>query len=372
MKAEKWNRMVASFPEPHLLQTWEWGAAKAYTGWEPTFRVWGEQERPDAVAMILRRRIPIPGMGGRINILYVPKGPMVRDWGDASLVNKVLKDLAGTARKLGGVFIKIDPDVPLGAGVPEVEEQTDDPVGVAVKRALAARGWLYSNEQIQFRNTVLVDLKPEPEAMLARMKQKTRYNIRLAGRKGVMVRPGGVDDLGLLYNLYVETAQRDGFVIRDAGYYQALWSAFLGQVDGEVADMNQPVCEPLIAEVEGEPVAALVIFRFAGKAVYMHGMSRAIHRNLMPNYLLQWEAMLRAKAAGCQVYDLWGAPEIFDESDGMWGVFRFKQGLGGKVVRTLGAYDLALRPLVYRLYTQLLPRVLAGMRRVAEPGDNGQ
>jgi lipid II:glycine glycyltransferase (peptidoglycan interpeptide bridge formation enzyme) len=83
----------------------------------------------------------------------------------------------------------------------------------------------------------------------------------------------------------------------------------------------------------------------------------------MPNYLLQWEAMRRAKAAGCSVYDLWGAPEIFNETDSMWGVFRFKQGLGGGVVRTIGAYDLPLKPFNYKIYAQILPKVLGVLRK---------
>ncbi len=371
MNADKWNQIVASFPEPHLLQTWEWGAAKAYTGWEPIFQVWGAQEQPDtalpeACAMILQKCIPIPGVGARLRILYAPKGPLVRDWGDKDLVNRVLGDLKAMARKQGGIFIKIDADVPLGVGIPGDVDQVDDPVGDQVKSALLRRGWRYSRDQIQFRNTVLVDLRPEPDAMLMRMKQKTRYNVRLAGRKGVTVRPGNRQDLDLLYEMYAETARRDGFVIREAGYYRALWLAFMepGNDEGWT-----PVCEPLIAEVDGEAVAAVVIFRFAGRAIYMHGMSRAVHRNLMPNYLLQWEAMVRARQAGCQFYDLWGAPEVFDESDGMWGVYRFKEGLGGSVRRTLGAYDLAVRPVWFWLYSQVLPSVLGWMKRKAANSD---
>lgn len=125
---------------------------------------------------------------------------------------------------------------------------------------------------------------------------------------------------------------------------------------------NFPTCEPLIAEVDGEPVAAIWLFMFAGRAYYVYGMSREAHREKMPNYLLQWEAMKRAKARGCSVYDLWGAPDEFNESDSMWGVFHFKEGLGGQVVRTLGAWDYAPNPFWYRLYSEIIPRVLDVMR----------
>ena len=185
-----------------------------------------------------------------------------------------------------------------------------------------------------------------------RLALKTRYNIRLAGRKGVVVRIGDKSDLALLYRMYAETSLRDGFAIRGEDYYRTVWTEFMGA----------GLAEPLIAEVDGLPVAAVVIFNFAGRAYYMHGMSRPVHRNKMPTYILQWEAIRRAKTGGCTVYDLWGAPEKFDQSDSMWGVYRFKQGLGGTVLRTMGAYDYPVRPLIYKLYSNALPRILKLMR----------
>jgi lipid II:glycine glycyltransferase (peptidoglycan interpeptide bridge formation enzyme) len=200
----------------------------------------------------------------------------------------------------------------------------------------------------------MVDLSPSEDEMLARMKQKTRYNVRLAGRRGVRVRVGTKEDLSMLYKMYAETSVRDGLVIRDEGYYQTVWQTFM--------QSDTPTCEPLIAEVEGKAVAAIFVFYFAGSAYYLYGMSREVHREKMPNYLLQWEAIRRAKAAGCKTYDLWGAPDEFDESDSMWGVFRFKQGLGGEVLRTLGAWDYSPGPFWYKLYSEILPRILDLMR----------
>jgi lipid II:glycine glycyltransferase (peptidoglycan interpeptide bridge formation enzyme) len=221
---------------------------------------------------------------------------------------------------------------------------------------------VYSGEQIQFRNTILIDLNPTEDEILTAMKQKTRYNVRLAARKGVKVRTGTESDFGLLYQMYAETSLRDGFAIREAKYYHRLWKTFFRTgVDSDTK--TEPVCEPLIAEIDGEAAAAVVIFRFAGKGYYMHGMSVPNHRNAMPNHLLQWEAMKRAKAAGCEVYDLWGAPETFNEGDVMWGVYRFKEGFGGTVQRTIGAYDHPIKPLVYKVYTELLPKALDFLRQ---------
>jgi lipid II:glycine glycyltransferase (peptidoglycan interpeptide bridge formation enzyme) len=226
---------------------------------------------------------------------------------------------------------------------------------------LTRRGWVYSSDQIQFRNTVLIDLSASEEEMLARMKPKTRYNIRLSEKKDVSLRVGTLDDLPMLYKVYAETSVRDGFVVRDENYYMTVWKSFLSNFQSFRLS-NLPACEPLIAEVEGQPVAAIFLFVFADRAYYVYGMSRNLHREKMPTYLLQWEAMKRAKANDCAVYDLWGAPEVFDESDSMWGVYRFKEGLGGEVVRTLGAYDFAPSKFWYKLYTEIVPRLLDVMR----------
>ena len=361
--------MISGLPDPHLLQTYEWGQVKAQYGWEPTYHIWSDKsywsymsnqldllDKLDlsdsvAAAMVLKRRIPIHGLGAKLCVLYAPKGPLL-DWSNESLRERVLDDLQSFAKRQGAIFLKIDPDVKLGSGIPGDEDEVIDNGGQAVMSALKRRGWIFSSDQIQFRNTVMIDLSPSEEEMLAHMKQKTRYNIRLAGRKGVTIRVGTTDDLPMLYKMYAETSVRDGFVIRDENYYLTVWKNFL----------DDRMAEPLIAEVEGEPVAALMLFWFAGRAYYIYGMSRTTHREKMPTYLLQWEAMRRAKSVGCTVYDLWGAPDVFDESDKMWGVFRFKRGLGGEVVRTLGAWDYAPRPLMYKLYSEVIPRVLDVMR----------
>lgn len=350
MDAASWNALIASFPGAHVLQTWEWGQVKSRFGWRPIPRVWrGEEGQPAAAALVLARSLSWGGLADRLCVLYVPKGPLLRDWGDPDLRRRVLEDLRALARQQGAIFVKIDPDVCAGEGISGAE----DPLGRAVTADLLAAGWRFSDEQVQFRNTLLIDLQPSEQELLAAMKPKTRYNVRLAERKGVTIRPGTEEDLGLLYRLYAETSVRDGFVVREEAYYRQVWQDFL----------RAGLAEPLVAEAQGEPVAAVVIFRFAGKAWYFYGMSRSAHREKMPNHLLQWEAMRRAKAAGCTLYDLWGAPDELAEDDPLWGVYRFKEGLGGRLVRRIGAWDLPVRPLHYRLYAWLLPRILAGLRR---------
>jgi lipid II:glycine glycyltransferase (peptidoglycan interpeptide bridge formation enzyme) len=340
-------------PGSHLLQTHEWGAVKIDNGWLPTpWAWWNEQGQVVAAALILRRRLFTTSWLKNPSVMYLPKGPLL-DWGDVPLRRQVLADLADIGQRNGAIFIKLDPDVGIGIGIPGEAGARECELGESVLQDLLTYGWHLSDEQVQFRNTVLIDLTPDLDQLLANMKQKTRYNIRLAERKGVIVRVGDASDFELLYRLYVETSIRDDFVIRDWRYYQKLWSTML----------DAGLAEPLIAEVQGHPVAGVVIFRFAGRAWYMQGMSGLEHREKMPNYLLQWEAIRRAKLAGCQTYDLWGAPDEFIEGDPLWGVYRFKEGLGGQVVRGLGAWDLPVRPMVYRMYTEILPRLLERMRR---------
>jgi len=378
VNSQNWNETTSKLPNPHFLQTYEWGQVKAKYGWTPYYAVWTENQfsvfsdqlsvteycslTPDhclAAALILKKQILYRGFAARLSILYAPKGPLL-DWDNVPLRTRVLNDLQAFAKKQGVIFLKIDPDVVLGRGVPNSEGDVPENSGQASAAELTRRSWVYSSDQIQFRNTVLIDLSAPEEEMLARMKPKTRYNIRLSEKKGVSVRVGTLGDLLMLYKMYAETSVRDGFVIRDENYYMTVWKLFM-QDQSSTFDFR-PLTIPLIAEVNNEPVAAIFLFMFAGRAYYVYGMSRNLHREKMPTYLLQWDAMKRAKANGCNAYDLWGAPETFDESDSMWGVYRFKEGLGGEVIRTLGAYDFAPTKLWYKLYTEVMPRVLDVMR----------
>ena len=383
VEANLWNSLISTLPNPHFLQTYEWGQVKAKYGWSPLYAVWEADGKwrvestpdylstirsPVAAALILKRQILRNGFAARLSILYLPKGPLL-DWANESLRSRVLNDLQLLARKQGAIFVKMDPDVVLGTGVPAGAHDVLDHNGQAVVSELEQRGWMHSSDQIQFKNTVQIDLSPSEDELLAGMKQKTRYNIRLAAKKGVAVRVGTQADFAMLYKMYAETSVRDGFVIRDEAYYKTVWNIFtendqspVSSLQSLITDSQLPSTEPLIAEVDGEPVAAIFVFYFAGRAYYVYGMSRDVHREKMPAYLLQWEAIKRARAKGCAVYDLWGAPDVFDESDSMWGVYRFKEGLGGEVVRTLGAWDLAPNPFWYKLYSEIIPRILDVMR----------
>jgi len=343
---DSWNSIVGSFKNTSILQTWEWSEVKKNTGWAPDFFIHRDKQGViHAASLILIQERRLTRFGPILRIIYLPHGPLL-DWSDEHLVQEVLIELIAYANKLQASYIKIDPQV-ISEKKNKSEITPDVVISQKTHQWMTKTGWLFSNQQIQFKNSFWIDLTPSLDELLAGMKQKTRYNIRLSERKGIEVHKGEVTDLDLLYEMYLETSIRDGFIIRPKEYYLDVWGKFI---------QNQ-MAVPLIAFYQGEPVAALLLFHFAGKSYYLYGMSTENHREKMPNYLLQWEAIKLSKQLGCEVYDLWGAPDVFEESDRMWGVYRFKEGLGGKVVQTLGAHDYPSSRFTYTIIQRLLPLV---------------
>jgi len=331
--SERWNEALARFPCAHVLQSYEWGEFKSRHGWQPSRLLFVRDGQSVAAASVLLRRLP----SGPWGVMYVPKGPAL-EYSDVESMTAVLAELERLARERRAIFVKIDPDV--------TADRSD------VRRLLEGRGWRASGEQIQFRNTMLIDLRRSEEELLSAMKAKWRYNVRLAQRKGVEVYQGGMDDLRLFHEMYTTTSARDEFIIRPFSYYADAWGTFLS---GGLAQL-------LLARYEGEVLAGLILFHFGDQAWYMYGASSDRHRSLMPNHLLQWEAMRWAKAQGCSFYDMWGAPEVLDESDAMWGVFRFKEGFGGEFTSYLGSFDFPVSRPLYWLYTVVMPGLLDLMR----------
>ena len=327
-----WTEALSTLPPPHFLQTWEWGALKARYGWRVQRFLYERDGQVVAACTVLTRRLaPLPW-----TIAYVPKGPLL-DYAGTALFETVLEHVAAVAGAARAVYVKVDPDFSAA------DRQA--------QRIYRRRGWRASEEQIQFPHTAVLDLSPGPEALLATMKPKTRYNIRLAARRGVEIEQ--TTDWQTLFTLYAETAARDGFPIREAGYYHALWSAFREAGQGEA----------FVARVAGEAVAGLYLMHTGDTGWFFTGASSQRQREKMPNYLLQWHAIQWLSARGYRRYDLWGAPDVSDDDDPLWGVYRFKQGFGARYARRLGAYDRVLnRPLYYAL-TQVMPRYWRLRRR---------
>jgi peptidoglycan pentaglycine glycine transferase (the first glycine) len=334
-QANIWDTVLCTLPRPHILQSWLWGELKGSRGWTPLRFFWRVDDRVVAAAQVLVLQ------RGRLRLGYIPKGPLL-DWTDNVLAETVLTQLAAFARQRGLLLLKIDLDV-----------RADTDVGNVTSALLTKLGWRASFEQVQFRNTMVLDLQPGLDQLMEQMKPKWRYNIHLAVRKGVTVRDATLDDLSLLCDMYAETAARDSFVIREEAYYWDVWQRF----------MRAGLTWVLIAEANNTPVAMAIAFHLGACAWYMYGASRDAGRGFMPNHLLQWHIIRRAKEAGCTVYDLWGAPDTLDVTDPLWGLYRFKLGFGATFVPHLGAYDYTPRTRLYRLYTFLRPRTVAMAHR---------
>jgi lipid II:glycine glycyltransferase (peptidoglycan interpeptide bridge formation enzyme) len=318
-----WDELVQSYPEAHLLQTSSWAEFKQAFGWSAVYA-----KTEHCAAQILLRHLPLG-----LSIAYLPKGPLGSQW------QELWPQVDALCRQHHAIFLQVEPD--LFEPLPE-EVHT-----------LWLAGFTPEEHTIQPRRTIVIDLQPTEEQILASMKQKTRYNIRLAERHGVQVHPNA--DLEGFYQMMQTTAQRDGFALHSAEYYRRAYGIF------------EPRGQAVLLEafLDEKPLAFLMVFLQHERAWYFYGASDDEKRNLMPTYLLQWEAIRWAKANGAKTYDLWGIPDedeaLLEEqftsrSDGLWGVYRFKRGFGGQVMRSAPAFIRVYRPLLYRAYKMMQSR----------------
>lgn len=193
-------------------------------------------------------------------------------------------------------------------------------------------------------NTIYLDLQKSEDSLMAQMKPKTRYNIRLAERKGVEVRAVGIEDIGLWYQLYKETALRNNLYLNDIKHFEAVLAAKSRHVNSPADVML------LLAEKEGKPLAAMFLIISAHRAYYLYGASSSADRNTMATYALQWEAITMAKKKGCTDYDMFGIAPRPDPSHPMYGLYRFKSGFGGNIYHSIGCWDYPLNVEAYHGY----------------------
>ena len=321
----EWNRFLAGGLDAHVLQTGEWGELKKGFGWDAVRVVSGEFG-----IQILFRGLPLG-----LTVAYAPK-PVISNQllvvptGDA-VGDQFWKEVNLICKRRRAIFLKIEPDT-----------WDDHPINM-----VHGLSFMVSPHNIQPPRTIIVDIRGAEADIMARMKQKTRYNIRLAEKKGVTVRAW--DDISAFHKMMLVTGGRDGLGVHSLEYYRRAYELF------HPAGM----AELLVAEFEGKPLAALMVFARGRRAWYIYGASTDEERNRMPTYLLQWEAMRWARAKGAEEYDLWGVPdeneatleaEFETRHDGLWGVYRFKRGFGGALKRSQQAVDQVYNPLLYKLY----------------------
>jgi peptidoglycan pentaglycine glycine transferase (the first glycine) len=324
INSPEWITFLHNHTTAHLLQSDEWGQLKSAFGWEPVQIIEG-----GTGAQILFRNLPLG-----YTLAYLPKGPVTDTIPSPGFWDVV--DRACHARR--AIFLKVEPDGWVNEGKQPSNSNWD--------------GFVPSHQHIQPHNTLVIDLHGSEDDIFNRMKPKTRYNIRLAGRKEVVVHPS--DDIENFYKVMTITGQREEFHVHSEEYYRRAYELF----------HPGGMCELFVADYQGCTLATLMVFAHNKQAYYFYGASSDVERNRKATYPLQWEAIRWAHALGCEEYDMWGIPdEAMDiaeddaeaREDGLWGVYRFKRGFGGSIKHAIPTLDRVYIPLLYKLYLWRFP-----------------
>lgn len=335
-RRDEWDAFVASVPNGHLLQSWAWGDFKRRYGWLPVRLAAYCDGEIRVAAQVLFRSV------AGFSLAYIPRGP-VASVDDSLAYGHLLDAVHRVSRKRRSIFLKVEPNEP-----------SSSPIG----GFLRSRGFVRSPHTVQARASLVADLEGGPDAVLKRLKKQTRYNIRLAERRGISVRHQRDDaDLVRFHELVGMTGERNDFPTRSIGYFRDVLEEFRRRDAGEL----------LVAEKDGKVIGGMLRLAFGQETLCMHGASDPEYWRDKPNYLLQWRAMEWAMEKGCTRYDLWGIPEEAIEGVGggeavkereeggswLWGVYAFKLNFGDRPIRYAGAYDHPyIRPL-YLLWAHL-------------------
>ena len=324
--ADEWNHFVEASHTGNITQTFEWGDVARSVGSE-VIRL-GVRDGADLVGVLQALVTPAPLL--RRPYLYVPRGPVIDNPRHDAL--QALFDRAqAEARAFRAFMLKVEPNVP-----------TEDTDWLSI---LADMGFRRNPFATHPRRSWVLDISPPEQEILAGMKEKWRYNIRLATRKGVTVREStSPSDVTIFYALYQETAARDGFFIHPESHYQQILR-FYGKRDAAVL---------LLAEYEGSAIAGLIAVRCGPVTTYMFGASSNQHRNRMPNHLLQWTAIQWARHHGCSVYDFRAIAERLAPDEDLYSLYTYKQGFGGHSSLVIPTHDLPISLPMYWAYMQSL------------------
>lgn len=318
---EKWDDFVKASPNSSLLQSFEWGKFQESLG----RKIWRlaliDKEKWLASALIVKHNLPLDK-----SYLYCPQGPIFENLkfkieNLKLLFNKIKK----IAKEEKAIFLRIDPAINIQNSEFNIQKL----------------GFIKTKKEVQPKDTLILDITKGEKELLRQMHHKTRYNLRLAQRKGVKIRQSiDLKDIDLFWDLMLETTKREGFKSHPKEYYRKQIEV-LGK---------ESLVRLFLAEYQDKVIAANIVSFFGNKATYLHGASLYQYREVMAPHLLQWQAILEAKKRSCKFYDFWGiAPQ--NQPNHPWaGITRFKKGFGGQEMHYLGAWDLVYQPLWYKLY----------------------
>jgi len=308
----------------HPVQTWEWGDFQTSQG-HKVYRlgVFDQQKMVSAYTISFHR---IPKTNYSVGTLL--RGPVI----DADMIENVKK----IAEKENAIFVKFEPDV--------IEKIYDNRYQLLKnKSTLLNFPSLVTSPKVAFYpHTFIVDLTKSEDELLSNLSQKTRYNIKIANRHGVVISRETHDRGFEIYlKLLFDTTKRQGFYLHSESYHRRLWSTF----------KNTGMVDIYLATFQGEVLAAFMLFKLKDRLFYPYGASLDTHREVMAPTLLMWEAIKYGQSLGLKSFDMWGClgPDTNATQPG-FGFHRFKQGYGGNLVQFVGTYDLVINPQLYKLY----------------------
>lgn len=310
---EKWNSFAKNYS---FLQSWQWGELQKDLGKKFWRSAVLDGDEILLLALIYKNDLPFG-----LNYLYSPRGPLISKK-DPEVFKLFLEKIKEISEQENSIFFRMDP-----------EWQNED-----LLEGFGFKKWI---KEVQPKDTLILDLSKDEDALLKEMHQKTRYNIRLAERKGVKVKfSNSKEDFEKFWKLIKETTERDKFKAHPKEYY---WKIL--QNGGDKVGL-------VLAEYENKIIAANLISFFGKTATYMHGASSSEYRNLMAPHLLQWESIKEAKNRGCQNYDFWGVAPTDDKNHPWAGITRFKKSFSpdSKITSYIGAWDLVFNNFWYFLY----------------------
>ena len=323
---KQYKKFLEENEKCNFQQSLEWAEVKK-PNWIPEV-ILAEDEEKNIIGSLCVwiRKIPIFG-----NIMYAPRGP-VCDVHDLAILKQLTDGAKELAKKYKAIVLRIEPDV-----------ESDDQVFRDIVTNLGyhikddAKDFM---DEIQPRYVFRLDIKGKTEEeIFSGFHSKTRYNVRLATKKGVVVKEGTREDLKDFHKIMVETGARDGFIIRPLSYFEKMYD--------ELAPKHMKL---LMAYYEDKPISGVIPIFYGNKTWYLYGASSNEHRNLMPNYLLQWEMIKMAIARKDDVYDFRGVSGVVDESHPQYGLYRFKKGFGATFTEFIGEVYYPFKPLTYKLY----------------------
>lgn len=318
----KYEEFIRSHPKGHFMQSVKW--AKVKSNWSnEIITVEDADGNIKGSLSLLIRKVPLINR----TMMYSPRGP-VCDIHDTGTLKALIEKAKAVARAYKSYVLKIDPDV-----------EKDDKEFTSIISSLGFKIKSKSKdfEGIQPRFVFRLDIRNKPEEdLLMSFNQKVRYNIRLAARKGVEIRIGSKKDIPEFHKIMIETGIRDRFVVRSPSYFEKMLNC-LGPENIRL----------YLAYYQGKMIAGTIAIVYGNKCWYLYGASSNEYRNVMPNYLLQWEMIKWAIESGCDIYDFRGVSGDIDESNPLYGLYRFKKGFGGKFTEFIGELDYIFNPFIY-------------------------